>query len=140
MAAVKFITYNGKKLPIKLGIYTMMLVQEEHGIVLGEEGLKDEKGDSLKPSQYMPLLYHSLEQGHRLTKKPFEFEMEDMHDILNECFLEFVSALPEFFPSEEPLEKIMGMVEGKKEKTKAQPTTQSSSAKQSRRSGSARKK
>jgi len=145
MAGVQHINYNGKKMPIKLGVFTMMLVQEEHGIIVGDEKLlENEDGSELRPSQYIPLLHHALQQGHRLVKKPFNLELEDMHDILNECFFEFVAAIPEFFPSgDEMMEKIQGVTgkEGQKGKGgQGGSTTTKSSGKQQRTSASGQKK
>lgn len=141
MANVKFLTYNNKKLPIKLGVFTMMIVQEEHGIIVTEEGIENEDGTTLTPSQYIPLLFHALEQGHHVTKRPFTFVREDMHDILNECLVEFTIAIPTFFPEQE--EEILGKLTGAVErgmKRAGKQTTSSSSGKQSQPSKSAPKK
>lgn len=116
MAGLAFLTYHKKKLPVKLGIFTMMLVQEEYGISFAQGEIGDEA--NIKPSQYIPLLFHGLEQGHRIAKRSFTFEMDDMHDILNDCFMEFVAILPKFFPDSEDmleLEKVMGEVGKEKE-------------------------
>ena len=95
MAGIKYLSYKGTKLPLKLGIFTMMLVQEEHGVSFNKGA--DGEGNLL-PSQYIPLLYYGLQQGHKLAKKELTLEMSDMHDVLNECFMEFIETLPSFFP------------------------------------------
>ena len=149
MATVKFLNYNGVRLPFKLGVFTMMLAQEEGGVVMGAKGLQNEDGTNLTASQYIPLLFLALEQGHRITKKPFEFEHEDMHDILNECFMDFVTAIPSFFPeAEDMLEKVTveagKILAEKQKKTLAKKTTKSttrsSSGQRSQTSKSGRKK
>ena len=115
MAGIKYLTYKSKKLPLKLGIYTMMLVQEEYGVSFN----KGEDGEgNLAPSQYIPLLYYGLQQGHKLSKRSFTMKMDDMHDVLNDCFMDFVALLPSFFPDNEDmveLGKTMGET-GKTEK------------------------
>jgi len=118
MAGLKYLTYKTKKLPLKLGIFTMMLVQEEYGVSFnqGEDG-----EGNLTPTQYVPLLYYGLQQGHKLAKRPFTLEMEDMHDVLNDCFMEFIETLPSFFPDNEDmveLGKSMGAAGKEKETEK----------------------
>ena len=65
----------------------------------------------LTPSQYIPLMYYGLQQGHKLAKRPFNMEMDDMHDVLNDCFMEFMELMPSFFPDSADmveLGKVMG--------------------------------
>jgi hypothetical protein len=97
--SVEYIKYKGEKLPIKLGYYTMKMMQQEHGVSM--EG--DTQGDI---SSYEPMLYYALKQGHKVEGKEFKYEMEDMVDILDDCFFEFVALIPKFFPTD--LEKMMG--------------------------------
>ena len=121
MAGIKYLTYKGKKLPLKLGIYTMMLVQEEHGVSFNQGADGD---GNLAPSQYIPLLYYGLQQGHKLAKRQFTLKMDDMHDVLNDCFMDFIALLPSFFPDSEDmvaLGKSMGET-GKKVKEKKEVT------------------
>ena len=106
--SVEHITYNGEKLPVKLGYYSLMMLQKEHGVAMEQL-----EGDL---SLYQPLLFYALKQGHKATGKEFTFKMEDMGDILDDCFFEFVGVIPKFFP-----EDVVKMAEvgGQKTKKKA---------------------
>ena len=95
--AVEHIHYKNKKLPVKLGYYALKMLQKDKGV--GMEALESDL------SLYEPLLFYSLEQGHRVNKKEFSLTMEDMVDVLDDCFFEFVSLIPKFFPVD--LEKMM---------------------------------
>lgn len=101
---VEYITYQGEKLPIKLGYYVLKMLQEEHSANM--EAL----GTDL--TLYEPLLFYSLKQGHKVEKKEFKYQMEDMVDILDDCFFDFVELIPKFFPVE--LEKKMVAGAGKR--------------------------
>ena len=98
--SVEHITYQRKRLPVKMGYYALKMMQKEHGAsmeqVQGDIGL------------YEPLLFYSLEQGHKITKKEFAFKMEDMPDVLEDCFFEFVALIPKFFPDAEKLMAAAG--------------------------------
>lgn len=101
--SVEHIKYKNKKLPVKLGYHALKMMQKEHGVSI--EGVQDDI------SLYEPLLFYSLQQGHKIEKKEFPFDHdkieEQMSEILEECFFEFVSLIPKFFPE---LEKTMGVV------------------------------
>ena len=104
-ASVEFIEYNGKKYPIKLGIYSLMLLQNREGISLDDI--------NTNPELYQPILFMALQQGAQITKEPLDLVKEDMSLVLDECFVEFTTILPKFFP-EDMLEKLMevgGMVQ-----------------------------
>ena len=103
--SVEHITFNKKKLPVKLGYYALKMMQKEHGV-----SMEELQGDM---SLYEPLLFFSLERGHQLTKKEFTYKLEDMVDILEDCFFEFVSLIPLFFPD---VEKTLGEAGKKKQK------------------------
>lgn len=95
--STEHITYKKKKLPIKLGYYTLKMLQKEHGITM------DALDDDL--SMYEPMLFYAMQQGHKIEGKEFTYTMEDMVDILDDCFFEVVALIPKFFPD---LEKMMG--------------------------------
>ena len=109
-ASVEYIEYNGKKYPIKLGIYSLMLLQNREGISLDDI--------NTNPELYQPILFMALQQGAQITKEPLDLLKEDMALVLDECFVEFTTILPKFFP-EEMLEKLMedgGMIQMKEPK------------------------
>lgn len=93
----EFITYKGKKYPVKLGYHALKCLQKEHGATM-----ETIQGDM---SLYEPLLFYSLESGHKLAKKEMPFKMEDMEEILEDCMYQFILLIPKFFPSD--LEKMM---------------------------------
>ena len=98
--AVEFITYQEKKLPVKLGYYSLKMMQSEHGVSM--DGIE---GDL---TVYEPLLYYALKQGHKVEKREFPFEMDDMVDRLDDCFFDFIALIPKFFPVD--VEKMMAAV------------------------------
>jgi len=111
-ASVEFITYNEKRYPIKLGIYSLMVLQNREGISLDNI--------NSNPELYAPILFMALQQGAQITKETLDLVEDDMNLVLDECFVEFTTILPKFFP-EEMLEKLMedgGMVQVTKPKKK----------------------
>jgi len=124
--AVQYLNYNGKEYPIKLGHHSMRRFQEEHGA-----GLEDAKDNA---ELYEHLVFLALKQGARRERTELDLEFDDMVDVLDECQLEFIAAIPKFFPQDIPddiKEEILKLqeVEGKKPKMKRQTGT-SSKAKQ----------
>ena len=103
--SVEHITYKEEKLPVKLGYYALMMLQKEQGVVMEQI-----EGDL---SLYQPLLFYALKQGYKVTGKKFTFKMDDMADILDDCFFEFVGVIPKFFP-----EDVVKMAEAGGQKTK----------------------
>jgi len=91
--AVEFIKYKNKKYPVKLGYYALMMLQKEHGVSM--EGIE---GDI---SLYEPLLFYALQRGAKVTKQEFTLTKDDMVDVLEDCFFQFVSLIPKFFPVDE---------------------------------------
>ena len=97
--SVEHITYKKKRLPVKLGYYALEMLQKEHGATMDAI-----QGDM---SLYKPLLFYSLEKGHEIAKTEFTLKLEDMPNVLEDCFFEFVALIPKFFPD---VEKLMGTV------------------------------
>lgn len=50
---------------------------------------------------YETIMYYALKSGYKADgiKEKFSFKIEDMEDVLDECFHEFVEKMPKFFPS-----------------------------------------
>lgn len=93
--SVEHITYKKKRLPVKLGYYALKMLQKENGASM--ESIQEDF------SLYEPLLYYSLEKGHKIAKKEFTLTKDDMEDVLEECFFEFIGLIPNFFPDVEKL-------------------------------------
>lgn len=89
---VKFINYNGKDLPVRISYYALKMLQEKTGKKFGI-------GVELTFSDYEILLFHALERGHKNTQQEMTYTMEDMVDIMDECFFDFVKIIPDFFPT-----------------------------------------
>lgn len=98
--SVEHIKYKNKKYPVKLGYYALKMMQKEHGASMDAI-----QGDI---SLYEPLLFYSLEQGHKIEKKEFTFKMEDMELMLEDVFFEFVGLIPKFFPDVEKMMEGVG--------------------------------
>ena len=103
--SVEHITYKKKRIPVMLGYYALKMLQKEKGASM-EEIQED-------MSLYEPLLYYSLERGHKIQNKEFTLTMKDMEDVLEECFFEFIGLIPNFFPD---VEKLMAGEGNKKKK------------------------
>ena len=67
--AVEYITYRDEKLPVKLGYYTLKMMQTEHQVDMADVNRLD---------LYEPMLFYALKQGHKVEKKKFNFKMDDM--------------------------------------------------------------
>jgi hypothetical protein len=95
---VEHIEYNGEKHPVKLGYYTIKKLQTEHGV-----SLEEAMGGGIE--LFEPMLFYALQQGYRAEKKDCPFKIEDMEQVLDDCFFDFVQLIPKFFP--EDLVKMM---------------------------------
>ncbi len=93
---VKNITYKKKQYPIRLS-YRALKVLKGNGRDLTELT----KGN-FDDSMFEDLLFVGLQSGHKAedVQGDLELKKEDMEDVLDECFLEFVKLLPEFFPKQ----------------------------------------
>lgn len=104
---VLYLTYKGEQLPIRVSYYAMKMFKETTG-----KSLTDFK--SLEFSDYEKLLFYALKQGHKVTDKVFSFTMEDMEDLMDVVFMDFVQAIPKFFPTDpQPEDAKKGSKKGK---------------------------
>lgn len=87
---VEFITYQKKKYPIKIGYYVLKMLKVET-----KKNLEDIGGDI---EIYETLLFYALKQGAKIEGVDFNFTKEDMEQVLDECFFDFVELIPKFFP------------------------------------------
>jgi len=86
---VKYIKCGGENLPISISYYAIAKLEEETG-----KGISD-IGESL--SLYTPLFFYALEAGFKAEKKIFEINREDIVFMLDECWLDFSTAMSDFF-------------------------------------------
>lgn len=89
---VEYITYKDKKYPVRLSYRVF-------------KGMKDQfKGaapnlDSLDPEVLETMLWYGLQSGHKAIDTPMTLTKENMEDVLDECFTEFLKIVPKFFPN-----------------------------------------
>lgn len=90
---VEYITYKNEKLPILISYRALKTFKSLTG-----KDIKDIKDDYTLSE---PLLFLGLQSGFKYEDKPFNYKIEDMEYLLDECFEEFTDILPIFFPQEE---------------------------------------
>ena len=88
---VEYITYKGDKYPVRISYYALKKVKEETGKAL--ENIEDDI------TLLEPLLFYSLEAGHKAANKNFTVRREEVEFMLDECWIEFVESIKKFFPN-----------------------------------------
>lgn len=104
---VDYIEYKEKQYPIKVGYMTLKMLKIKTGKNLEEIGAGDF-------DVYETVLFWALTQGAKATGETMPFKEEDMAEILDDCFFDFVKKIPLFFPEE--TKKAMAMVQENGEK------------------------
>lgn len=118
--SVKYIKYNEKKYPVKLGVFSLQEMQNKEGIDLSDM--------ETNISLYKPVLFLALQLGARIKKEPLELLEEDMDLVLDECMVEFSLMIPEWIGIEvDAMEKLMA-VDGQKKEKKGKKTTPKSTS------------
>lgn len=87
---IEYIKYKKEKLPIRISYTALKHLKTE----LGKDLSSINEGDL---AMYETLLFYGLKSGFRAEEKKFELTMEDMEDVLDECFTEFIEIMPRFF-------------------------------------------
>lgn len=93
---IEYIEYKEKKYPVRISYMAIMGLKKDTG-----KGLED-MGDGMDKSTIESLLYHSLKSGAAAEGKEMPFKKADLVDILEECFISFLSLIPKFFPDNKP--------------------------------------
>lgn len=83
------------KIPIRVGYIVLKLTREKTGKSLTEA--KDDDFDV-----YEELLWNAYTEGCRLTKEEKVYTREDMPDIMDVCYTDFIGSIPSFFPKTTP--------------------------------------
>lgn len=91
---VQYITYKEKQYPIRVSYRALK--------TLSGQGVEKLMSGDFDMGAFEPLLWAALESGHTAEKKTLELKREDVEDILEECFTDFVGLLPLFFPKAPP--------------------------------------
>ena len=96
MIDVGYITFKKEQYPVRLSYRAIKNIRARTG-----KGIEMAEGDM---AMYETILYYSLVSGHKYTDTVMKLTEEQMEDVLDECFYEFVKILPQFFPNpvEEP--------------------------------------
>jgi len=94
---VEYITYQGKAYPIRISYFALKMLKTKLGRSLSVTD------DGTDYEAYETLLYYALLKGHAITNQAveFPFKEEDMEDVMDECFFEFLNFIPKFFPKTE---------------------------------------
>ena len=92
---VHYLKTEQGNLPIRIGYSALRDLKAEHGINFTEI-----KGDDLEV--YETLLFSGLKSGYRAIKEDCPFKVkEDVYDILEDHFFDFLKLFPSFFAKEE---------------------------------------
>ncbi|MCE5346798.1 MAG: hypothetical protein LLG13_11010 [Bacteroidales bacterium] len=111
---IEYITYQGKKYPIRVSYYVIMMAQKE-------SGLKLEQIDTNLESQ-QTIIWYALIAGHKMAKKELTLTREECVWILDECYIEFQKAIFQFGQSLVDMQEecLNGGKEGKDKKKLSQ--------------------
>lgn len=96
---VRYITYKKTKLPVRISYFALKMLKAESNKPLAE--LKEDDYEA-----YETLLFYALMQGHKKAEKEFTIKREDVEDIMDECFFEFIALIPVFFSKSNPEETV----------------------------------
>jgi len=102
-----------KKHPVRVSYYVLKMLKEEAGKEVGDLA-SDDFGS------YELMLYYALKRGYKMIELSMPFEKEDMEDIMDFVFFDFLALIPEFFPGldEKKLMAMMPSMTAQEEKKK----------------------
>ncbi len=84
---IKYITYKKKEYPVRVSYRIQKKLQE----------LNRAKGDQeVGVEMYEQLLFEALKSGAHATDEKFDFKVENMEFVLDECYDEFKAMFAEF--------------------------------------------
>ncbi len=87
---VKYISYKGKKYPIRIGYKALKGVNA----AIGRDFEQKEQGFDYEGAE--ELLFHGLKQGCEFAGKEFDLKREEMEDVLEESLNDFIQAFTAF--------------------------------------------
>ena len=88
---VRYITYEEEEYPVRVSYFALKKLKEDLGRGLSATD------DGTDYEAYEKLLYYALQKGHQKMKQEFTFKKEDMEDVMDEVYVEFMKIVPEFF-------------------------------------------
>lgn len=92
---VEYINYKKKKYPVRISYYALKMFKKETGKSF------EEMDNNMEMDVYETIIYYSLVSGARADEEELDLTKEDMVDVLDECFMDFVKLVTKFFPSPE---------------------------------------
>lgn len=92
---VYYLDYQGKKLPVLIDYSVLKKFQQR------SKGTLTELQDRME--LYEPLVYLALQRGAKIEDEEFTLKLNQMEELLNECYWQFLELFPKFF--EEQMEK-----------------------------------
>jgi hypothetical protein len=92
MAQVKFLKYEGEKIPYRISYLAISEWQKETG-----KGLNDLDEIDKDMSLLEPFFYHAVKTGYRVNKQEMPYSREGIIDVLDECLFEFMEGMGDFF-------------------------------------------
>ena len=95
---VRFLECKGQELPIRVSYYALKKMKQSLGRTVSLT-------DSSDYDAYEELLYHSLVKGHKEEGIEMPFKREDMEDVMDEVYFDFIALIPFFFQTKEEREK-----------------------------------
>ncbi len=116
---IKFLSYRKEEdseeelLPIRVSYFALKMLKNELNRSLS---LTDDGTDY---DAYETLLYWALRRGYQKVGKEMPFTREDMEEVMDEVYFQFMALIPEFFSDEEvkPKEEV-ALPQGKVEEPK----------------------
>ncbi len=93
---VEFITYEGKKYPVKVGYFALMMAQQETKIAPSSNDVKDDDVSILSYDYFTSVLYYSLQLGAEATNTKSKISKKEARFVLNECFADFMKIFYSF--------------------------------------------
>jgi hypothetical protein len=90
------ITYKNNQHPIRISYAAM-----KHFSANTKKSIDDLGGDM---NLYEELLWQALRSGAKYCDADLELKREEMEDVLDHCFFDFVELIPGFFPKKKTTE------------------------------------
>lgn len=90
---IGYVTYKKQQFPVRLSYRVFK------GMKTDLKGLATSKLESLDPEVLETMLWYGLVSGHKYVDQELKFKKEDMEDVLDSCFDEFIKLIPQFFPN-----------------------------------------
>jgi hypothetical protein len=95
---VKFLDYKGTEIPVRVSYYALKKMKQ----VLGRSVSLVDNTDY---EAYEELLFHSITKGCLEEGVPMPFVREDMEDVMDAVYFDFIAIIPLFFQTKEQMKK-----------------------------------